>query len=301
MKTGELQISIDELKDSGVIDQWALEEIMRLWRKSMYTDAGFYIQDSNIVPTGTGHVVFCRSNLRAFIAKSDRIARDLGDLFDRDYVQQYIAAHAPSTYEVMSGINSLPEPDLTKIDVDFILVDKDRQQYFFVQTKYFVKNLAYRGDELRLFCDDKNFKKGLYRQLVTLRRNLNAPRIRRLLAEKGIANADHTNSHYVLLHNLAELDCRMVDGIVLYDWNTFRNLIQQGQVLHVHVKTGVVEPRRLTHNVPLEDIDFAIQTLIEGHPEMRKTVPPAWKHFNNRLLSRISGRNLAVGPSHEPI
>lgn len=167
----------------------------------------------------------------------------LGEFFEGDYLMQYIRERADSRFVLHEGFKAEKNAQVDGYDIDFVLQDVEDDLYYFVQVKYKSFDLpTYFAEQCRLMSD-ANFRKGFDKQLQLLRRNIEAPSIRQKLERLGLERARAGNSHFILLHNLPFLNFHELEGVYFYEWNLFRNLLQNGRVQYV--KGREVRERRL--------------------------------------------------------
>lgn len=201
-----------------------------------------------------------------------------GIFFEKTYIRQRIddgEDYRPHfrTYDgfdrhkVLGGVTN-------EADVEFIIHDTRQRHYYFVQIKH-----ALLGEkaffEAVVATVQKDFGKGL-NQLREAKRLLESGLLTKTLAARGIEDATPANSSFVLLHNIAQFDFQSTDdGISLYDWATFRNLLkdaecQVGSTSGEHRLIRLPTPLRIDHPMTV------IRRLLDEHPAYRPMSNGDW-------------------------
>ncbi|HGE2280206.1 hypothetical protein [Pseudomonas aeruginosa] len=154
----------------------------------------------------------------------------LGVFFEKDYIMNYLQKLRDPRFVLHKGFKAENNAAIDGYDIDFVLQDIEENLYYFVQVKYKAFDLPiYFYEQCRLMGDE-NFRKGFDRQLLRLKHNMTEPSIRQKLNGLGLNSAQAENSHFILLHNVPFLNFHEVDGVFFYEWNLFRNLLQNGLV-----------------------------------------------------------------------
>ncbi|WP_437884469.1 hypothetical protein [Pseudomonas sp. LRF_L74] len=160
-------------------------------------------------------------------------AGQLGEFFEKDYIVNYVRRLEDPRFVLHKGFQAGNNAAIDGYDIDFVLQDVEDNLYYFVQVKYKSFDLpVYFSEQCRLMSDE-NFRKGFDKQLLRLKHNMAEPSIRQKLKRLGINGAQVENSHFILLHNVPFLNFYEVEGVYFYEWNLFRNLLQNGQVHYV--------------------------------------------------------------------
>jgi hypothetical protein len=162
----------------------------------------------------------------------DRIGSPVGQWFERDYILQYLQERLES-----SRFIAWPEfKDMdAKYDADIIIYDKATHLFYFCQVKHRAQVLQpYLRDELDEYSRGENINHGIG-QLSRLRELIDTEQVRKRLVSKlgkklvG-ARPLSERSRFLLIHTVENFDMCTRRGITMYEWNTFRNLLQ-GQML----------------------------------------------------------------------
>lgn len=124
---------------------------------------------------------------------------------------------------------------LPNYDVDVIIYDKNTNLIYFCQLKHKVNSLmtSFR-DELKTFSTDI-IQHGV-KQLTGLAKSINQDLIKQqlitafqdtTLTKSYIGEIDLIkNSRFILIHNMQDFDFCCCQGVTMYEWNTWRNLLK---------------------------------------------------------------------------
>lgn len=161
-----------------------------------------------------------------------RIGDPIGDWFERDYILQYLQERLePSRHMVWSRFKD----DAAKYDADIIIYDRALQVFYFCQVKHRAHVIQpYLRDELNEFGRGASINHGVD-QLVRLRELIDTDKVRDRLVSKLGKKLVGTGplsqrSRFLLVHTVENFDMCTRNGVSMYEWNTFRNLLQ-GRVL----------------------------------------------------------------------
>lgn len=189
-----------------------------------------------------------------------RIGSPIGEWFEEDYLLRYLSDRLDATrFLVWSGINDQE----AKYDADLIIYDKAPGIFYFCQVKHRAEVLQpFLRDELNEFSRNKAFRHGI-NQLRTLRSQIDSPGVRSRLvsrAGKELVGKEPLGerSRFLLIHTVENFDMCTSDGIAMYEWNTFRNLIQ-GLV----IRGGEDIPGEVRYGT--QDLDFSDIEGVQAH------------------------------------
>jgi len=158
--------------------------------------------------------------------KGKDIKGTLGLLFETDYILNYIKGIEKYGYKIYGEFKPNSNAKIKGYDIDLVLHDKKLNIFYFIQVKFKFSALpTYIHEQLNLFRDE-NFEKGFGKQLLILKENFNDNSIRKKLRDKQLGDATLENSHFILLHNLPFLNFYKQNGVFFYEWNLFRNILQ---------------------------------------------------------------------------
>lgn len=232
------------------------------------------------------HVDSMSSGLRNYIYKLadeygevDKLREHVGGMFfEKKTVQNRLStdpAYKPR-YVVFDGFDryQVSEDKENKVDVDFILHDKLLNHYYFIQVKHgLLGEPAYYENVIKRLQND--IDDGL-EQIREARRLMNAGMLSRVLAVRGINGVKQSNSSFILLHNFATYDYQVTsDGIALYEWASFRNLLLDCQVICGQVGEAP-KTAKLQTEVCLNDPDNLLKILFRDHPVYKEVRQQAW-------------------------
>lgn len=162
----------------------------------------------------------------------DKIGGPIGHWFERDYILQYIQDQLESSrFKVWPEFKN--EED--NYDADIMIYDKTTNLFYFCQVKHRAQVLQpYLRDELEEFGRGKSINYGIG-QLRRLREVIDTEQVyKRLVSKVGkkLVGAEPLSqrSRFLLIHTVENFDMCTREGITMYEWNTFRNLLQ-GQML----------------------------------------------------------------------
>lgn len=196
---------------------------------------------------------------------------ELGDIFEADYVLNYLEGLNYFGYIPYEGFKSGNKSKIKGYDVDIVLHDEKKDIYYFIQVKYrFSAMPTYLTEQFKFF-NEEAFRKGFVKQLLTLKNNFNNQSIRDQLTSKGLSNAKTENSHFILLHNLPFLNFHEYKDIYFYEWNLLRNILQDGKMYwRKDDKFGdVFSSQDIALNKPNEIVNNYLKNNINGE-ELQK-------------------------------
>jgi hypothetical protein len=163
-----------------------------------------------------------------------------GDWFQDDYVRTYLKTRVRSNrYAVLNGFKS-SNADPLKYDVDAMIFDRRFERLYFLQIKHRSRTvLPFLRDELKEFSMGKSFTTAV-RQLKAVQDSFASARlvdkVKSSMSAEGF-NARRIDAAYLqrhsgclIIHSVENFDFAVKDGIAMYEWNTFRNLLS-GAVL----------------------------------------------------------------------
>ncbi|WP_147732700.1 hypothetical protein [Burkholderia pseudomallei] len=188
------------------------------------------------------------------------IGSPIGHWFERDYILQYIQDRLDS-----SRFKAWPEFKDTdaKYDADIIIYDKATHIFYFCQIKHRTQILQpYLRDELNEFDRGEKINHGI-EQLSRLRELIDTEQVRKRLVSKlgkklvGVGPLSE-RSRFLLVHTVENFDMCTRRGIAMYEWNTFRNLLQ-GQMLFARQEVdGAMQ-------YETDELDFSNLVAVQQH------------------------------------
>lgn len=209
---------------------------------------------------------------------------------DDRYRERYAVHDGFDRHQVLDKVPS-------EVDIDFVLHDRALSQFYFIQAKH-----ALKGETAHFESAIASLQKGLnegLRQLREGRRLLESGDLVKTLAARDISTANASNSRFILLHNIARFDFQeTVDGIALYEWATFRNLLLDCEVAVGH-SSGPVQFVRMPKPVDCGSPSKLIDDLFQRHPVYKGNQGAIWAIERatttfDALGTRIRVRGLGV-------
>lgn len=202
-----------------------------------------------------------------------------------DYRHRYRVFEGFDRYKVIGGTPN-------ECDVEFIVQDFGQGHYYFIQVKH-----ALLGEkaffEAVVEALQKDIGKGIH-QLGEAKRLLDHGHLKETLEAIGIPDAIPANCSFVLLHNIAQLDFQhSKDGISLYDWATFRNLLKNAEC-HFGHSDGQSELAHLPTPLVINHPGSVIQRLLSEHPVYRRIQSAPWAQERATTSYEVLGRMIRV-------
>lgn len=237
----------------------------------------------------TRHLVYVASSL---IGKDENVKEELikfGDIFEKDYIYQYLQNLDMNRYKVYPSITPNNNAEIKGYDIDLVIEDKLFEQFYFVQVKYRTKWLPKFFSE-RYWELTTGLLKDYERQLRVFKNNLNHSSIRKKLSQqkyKGLERATDENSHFVFLHNLPFLNFYEFDGIYFYEWNLFRNMMQGAKVYWTQGDMIGAEARKA---FSLHDTTAAIESYISDDQTKTSLGPDLDTYINSLVQLKVKTR-----------
>jgi len=191
-----------------------------------------------------------------------------GKFFELTYIRERIASgqdYLPR-YRILDGFDRhgvIGDID-NQCDIEFILHDTEQAHYYFIQAKHaLLGEKAFFEAMVEAVQGDLGY--GL-NQLREAKRLLGEGLLHRTLAERGITDAHPGNCSFVLLHNIAQFDFQEVDdGLSMYDWATFRNLLKDAEYSD-DGPDGPTQRLRLPTPLVITSPSAVIHRLLTEHP-----------------------------------
>jgi hypothetical protein len=231
------------------LDYDLLEQVLAERATALPSDRGIQRSDSGTLSLGAtrlSHAIHCCKGA----VLNEAQARELGPKFE-DQITTYVRERVPHTdYLVRPGFKRSDNGAGSMYDCDLILYDVERRKIFFVQAKWKRDSrTASLDDELHDWgANNWPLTKGIDR-LATLRARLAEPvvldQVRSALGDIKLP-VEHIlrNSHFIVLHTLPYFNAYQIDGVAIYEWNLFRNLLLRGAIVRSWSPDGVPEHAR---------------------------------------------------------
>lgn len=291
------QLSIEAMhKQKEVINKYKLHEFgfsedeIKLLFKIM-DDLGVHEHDRMATELDDGLIQINDINLKFAIKTvlSGYLTsmKKMGKWFENKYILKYLKDKLSSDrFVVTDGINDPKE----KYDADIIIYDKISNLIYFCQIKHRITTIhPFFRDEFDEYCRNKALNHGV-EQLCLLRSKILTSKVReRLVSRLGkkiTGKLDiERNCRFVLLHSIENLDMCTKNGISMYEWNTFRNLLQ-GKISYFKNKDFY----NIEYNNALIDFsdiknvqDYLIKEIQKFYDNLGSTLGPAteWEMLND--------------------
>ena len=193
--------------------------------------------------------------------KLSNITSKFGDIFE-DYIKKYLVNNINEDYDIITDNIDYKENN-KNVDIDIVLYDKKKKFYYLVQVKFTLNINAYLKEEIKNICNNKLLKKGVS-QLENVKNLLNSPKFLTHLKDKKI-NINKNNFALILVHTTFQYDFQTIGDVILYDWNTFRNLLKKGRIIQNYINNFGVEKWELSNKetLSLENVDGVINYLMK--------------------------------------
>jgi len=193
--------------------------------------------------------------------KLSNITSKFGDIFE-DYIKKYLVNNINEDYDIITDNIDYKENN-KNVDIDIVLYDKKKKFYYLIQVKFTLNTRAYLKEEIKNICNNKLLKKGVF-QLENVKSLLNSPKFLTNLKDRKI-NINKNNFALMLVHTTFQYDFQTIGDVILYDWNTFRNLLKKGRIFQTYINNFRVESRELSNNetLSLENVDGVINYLMK--------------------------------------
>lgn len=243
-QAGEMSFHPDAgLSERLRLDNILLDTVLADRATALPSDQGIYRSASGALSLGTAglsHALHCCKSA----AMSASQAREVGDEFERK-IAAYVRDAVPDTdYLVRRGFKSGANGAGKKYDCDLVLYEVGRRQLFFIQAKWKRDGrTASLNDELHDWgANNWPLTKGV-NQLRALRERLGEEsvlhQIHHALGDIRLSAQEiQANAHFIVLHTLPYFNAYQIDGVAVYEWNVFRNLLLKGRIHRLWAPEG---------------------------------------------------------------
>ena len=286
-----LELAPDRARSVG-LDLQLLAELEADRRSATHLDKG--IQRANEGLTLGGVSLAHAIEVGKHVALPDTAYKDLADWFQEGFSIEYLQAYCdPEDYLVRPGFKRAAEGGRARFDCDLAIYDRQRNLFFFVQTKFKrASRLATVSDEIRALTHRNSAVTKGFDQIVTLRSRIDevavVDAIRGRFPELEVdAAALVARSKYLVVHNIPEFNGLVRDGVVMYEWNMFRNLLARGQmtVTRTRMKETTSDEMNAPDVLALEDVDKVFEYLGGGLGLNQRSITEAFEHYSHARLS----------------
>ena len=278
----------------------AVSAVLRRQSHALVTDQFITRKDDTLNVRIEGSSKGLRSYYRTLekeFGECDVLREQIGGFFfEKTHIRQRIehGEDYKSRYQILEGFDRYKVLDdaPNESDVEFIIKDIEQRHYYFVQIKHsLLGERAFFNSIIEATQND--IGKGIL-QLREAKRLLEAGLLHKTLAARGIDDAAPDNSSFVLLHNIAQLDFQSTDdGISLYDWATFRNLLKDAECLF-GTSNGEQKYLKLQSPLVIAHPMAVIQRLLGEHPAYRAMNPAVWSTERATTEYAIEGKTIRV-------
>lgn len=275
---GQMSVAPYSLLQRVGVMQDDIEQLKQLQSSVFAPDRIFDFRNDGIRLANPSFTIQLRQLLVKLFAllpkeESGRINQVLGEYFEKDYLREYFSTklnEVETHYIIHPGIldHEVPKID-EKLDIDFIVEDCRRQRLLFAQVKYLkAGGTAYLLGDLQ-YAQNTSLQNGIS-QIRAAKNALSNGHLTDILQKRGLGHCTLSNSTFLVIHNVPNLDFQMTsDGISLYEWNTLRNLLQDGRCTFGHTRESMQE-WRYHEPLPIENPDATIEILISHSPVCKK-------------------------------
>lgn len=178
----------------------------------------------------------------------------------------------------------------TKCDSDIVLVNENDGHVVFLQFKYRVQSSTpiYLEEEVAFSQKNELLNDGVI-QLNNLKKELDINvdfknKIEQYVIENSALNAIK-HYDYILIHNLHNFDFLQNQGIAMYDWNTFKNLLTTFYY-ETNIKTNQINFNNHlsnTENIPISNItkmqEHILNYLLQIDEKSYTTLHSSWEAY----------------------
>lgn len=288
---GALRIDRTIAKSAG-LDLSLLTELEADRRNAPQQDKGIYRQ-------GDCLSLGCISLVHAIeVGKSvvlpDKIYQPLTKWLEENFAIDYLQAYVNADdYLVRKGFKRKAENDLPRFDCDFSVYDRRRDLFFFVQAKLKRSSrLATVSHEIRELTLKNSAVTHGFDQIVQLRKRIEdasvVDAIRSRFPELLIdAESLALKSRYLVVHNIPEFNGLERDGVVMYEWNMFRNLLARGRMEAGSIGSQGITAKQVNAEqvLKIEDVDAVFEHFSKGMKLSRQAIDAAFSDYADGIMT----------------
>ena len=200
----------------------------------------------------------------------------LGDFFEQNYVYNYLQKDEYKNLDLFGELKPNSKSKIKGYYIDLIIHEKNLGIYYFIQVKFkFDFSPIYLGEKIKFFnsSEFKHWKE----QLTNLKINFNDESIRKKLEShknkngNNLSNANLNNSYFILLHNLPYLNFLNSDGVFLYEWNLFRNILDGCRINRYDKNGSLIEIQKVIDFPMLHKPNQLVDTYINEREDFKNT------------------------------
>lgn len=221
------------------LDLDLLQDILLKQSTALQSDRGIYQTSSGGLTLGGAsleHAITCCK----YIVLDEVACGAIGMLFE-EFVHLFIKERVPaSDYIVCRGIESSGSDRGKPYECDLILFEPGRRKLFFIQLKWKrdsrTSNL---DDEFHNWRGKNSALVKAVSQLTFLRERLHETKVidqvRNELGRIQLSKEEIVkNAHFIVVHTMPEFSAYSREGVAIYEWNLFRNLLRRGAIQKSH-------------------------------------------------------------------
>lgn len=213
----------------------------------------------------------------------DRIERG------EDYRSRYQIIEGFDRYKILDDVENKED---VNVDVEFIIHDTDQDHFYFVQAKHALLGEKAFFDSV-IEAIQKKIGFGI-NQLKGAKDLLHRGLLIRTLADRGLHNITPAKCSFVLLHNIAQFDYQSTrDGIALYSWASFRNLLKDAE-WGMGMSDGPLEIVRLPSPLIIDHPLRVINRLLAEHPSFTHAPYEPWINERACTTYTIQGKTIRL-------
>jgi len=206
-----------------------------------------------------------------------------------DYLPRYRIVDGFDRYQVLDDVENKKDIDL---DIEFIIHDTQQDHFYFVQAKHaLLGEKAFFDSVIKAVQTRIGF--GI-NQLRGAKALLNQGLLTRTLAARELNDVTPAKCSFVLLHNIAQFDYQSTgDGIALYEWASFRNLLKDAEWA-MGSSHGDRKLVRLPSPLVVDDPLNVIDRLLAEHPYFAEASKEPWINERASTTYSIQGKTVRV-------
>jgi len=298
-----LSLSESGLKRRGV-DPAAVGRLLDRQTRALVTDRFACRQDGNLKirvdNASKGLRNYYLGLVEEFNEDDERQSLVGGEFFEKlhirrriedgdDYRPRYRIVEGFDRYQVLDNVENKENLDL---DIEFIICDTQQDHFYFVQAKHALLGEKAFFDAVVEAVQDK-IGSGI-KQLRGAKALLEQGLLTRTLAARKLHDVTPAKCSFVLLHNIAQFDYQSTgDGIALYEWASFRNLLKDAEWA-MGSSYGDRKLVRLPSPLVVDHPLKVINRLLAEHPSFAQASKDPWINERASTAYCIQGKTVRI-------
>jgi len=225
--------------------------------------------------------------------KKDSFNNARSNYFEKEYIKYYFEnkktihknKYKFHDIEIKNENLDIPKDEISKygklkFDIDVVIEDLERKKYIFIQCKCISRGGDFFNEgDMKLVTG--KLSDGVY-QINGAKKAFENGFMDKYLKEVGIEIINKNDAIFCLIHNISNFDFQLLrSGVVSYDWNTFRNLLQGTKHTGGNSKQ-MPSAIQLNKYLPLEDPDYIRSWLYANSPVFN--TPGLYNHIESKLI-----------------